>query len=52
MYIYAYIHACIGTAFALFNLSDDIGKGGGPMLVAMLVRTFGDRRYCINIELY
>eukprot|EP00596_Hydrurales_sp_CCMP1899_P005379 CAMPEP_0119043370 /NCGR_PEP_ID=MMETSP1177-20130426/21173_1 /TAXON_ID=2985 /ORGANISM="Ochromonas sp, Strain CCMP1899" /LENGTH=420 /DNA_ID=CAMNT_0007011311 /DNA_START=183 /DNA_END=1445 /DNA_ORIENTATION=+ len=40
-----------GTAFALFNLSDDIGKGGGPMLVAMLVRTFGDRRpaFCVGI---
>ena len=34
-----------GTAFALFNLSDDIGKGGGPVLVALLVRIFGDRRY-------
>lgn len=33
-----------GTAFALFNLSDDIGKGGGPVLVAMLVKAFGDRR--------
>lgn len=33
-----------GTAFALFNLSDDIGKGGGPVLVALLVRIFGDRR--------
>ena len=28
----------------LFNLSDDIGKGGGPVLVALLVRIFGDRR--------
>ena len=26
-----------GTAFALFNLTDDIGKGGGPLIVATLV---------------
>jgi len=26
-----------GTAFAFFNLTDDIGKGGGPWIVAALV---------------
>jgi sugar phosphate permease len=26
-----------GTAFAFFNLTDDIGKGGGPVIVAALV---------------
>ena len=40
-----------GTAFALFTLSDDIGKGGGPVVVAFLVNSFGDRRpaFCIGI---
>jgi predicted MFS family arabinose efflux permease len=34
-----------GTAFAFFNLTDDIGKGGGPVLVAALIRAFsGNRR--------
>lgn len=33
-----------GTAFALFNLTDDIGKGGGPALVALLVHGLGGRR--------
>lgn len=32
-----------GTAFALFNLTDDIGKGGGPVLVALMVRGLGGR---------
>jgi hypothetical protein len=40
-----------GTAFALFNLSDDIGKGGGPVLVALLVRIFGDRRYSAAVHI-
>ena len=26
-----------GTAFAFYNLTDDIGKGGGPWIVAALV---------------
>ena len=40
-----------GTAFALFTLSDDIGKGGGPVVVAFLVNMLGDRRpaFCIGI---
>ena len=33
-----------GTAFAFFNLTDDIGKGGGPVLVAYLIRVFGGNR--------
>jgi MFS-type transporter involved in bile tolerance (Atg22 family) len=37
-----------GTAFAFFNLTDDIGKGGGPVLVAALIRSFGGhRRYLL-----
>ena len=34
-----------GTAFAFFNLSDDLGKGGGPMVIASFVKVFGSRRY-------
>ena len=33
-----------GTAFALFNLTDDIGKGGGPVLVAALIKSFHGNR--------
>lgn len=30
-----------GTAFAFFTLTDDIGKGGGPVIVAALASTLG-----------
>ena len=33
-----------GVAFAAFNLCDDVGKGGGPYLVAYLVQLHGSRR--------
>ena len=33
-----------GVAFATFNLCDDVGKGGGPYLVAYLVKLHGSRR--------
>jgi hypothetical protein len=34
-----------GTAFAIFTLTDDIGKGAGPMLVVILIEAFdGERR--------
>lgn len=36
----------IGTAFAFFNLSDDLGKGAGPVLVVALIKACnGVRRY-------
>ena len=38
-----------GTAFALFTLSDDIGKGGGPAVVAFLVTSFGSRRPAFSV---
>jgi MFS-type transporter involved in bile tolerance (Atg22 family) len=28
---------CRGAAFALFNLSDDVGRGLGPLVVATIV---------------
>ena len=33
-----------GMAFALFALSDDVGKGAGPIAIAALVGHFGRRR--------
>ena len=42
--------AARGTAFALFNLSDDLGRGLGPLAVAILVEGFGGRRrpaFCV-----
>jgi len=38
-----------GTAFALFTLSDDIGKGGGPAVVAFLVNYYGNRRPAFSV---
>lgn len=38
-----------GIAFATFNLCDDIGKGGGPYLVAHLVKLHGSRRPAFNV---
>lgn len=38
-----------GAAFALFNLADDIGKGGGPVLVAYLVRIYGNRKPAFTV---
>ena len=34
-----------GTAFAFFNLADDLGKGAGPVLVVSLIQSCkGHRR--------
>ena len=34
-----------GTAFAFFNLADDLGKGAGPVLVVSLIKSCkGQRR--------
>jgi len=33
----------VGSAMALFSLSDDIGKGLGPPLVGILIINFGRR---------
>ena len=38
-----------GTAFAFFNLSDDIGKGGGPVIVAALASSLGSRQTAFNV---
>jgi hypothetical protein len=39
----------VGTAFAFFNLADDLGKGAGPVLVVALIKACdGSRRY-INL---
>ncbi len=39
-----------GTAFAVFALSDDIGKGLGPALVVLLINAYdGRRRPAFNI---
>jgi len=44
------VHACVlnvntpdlrGTAYAVYTLSDDLGKGIGPWLVAVLIKAFG-----------
>ena len=40
-----------GTAFAFFNLTDDIGKGGGPVLVAALIRGLGGHRRFLSIRI-
>jgi predicted MFS family arabinose efflux permease len=35
-----------GTAFSVFTLTDDIGKGLGPALVVLMIEDFhGNRRY-------
>jgi hypothetical protein len=33
-----------GTVFSFFNLTDDLGKGGGPYLIAKLTEALGSRR--------
>jgi MFS family permease len=38
-----------GVAFATFNLCDDVGKGGGPYLVAYLVKLHGSRRPAFSV---
>ncbi|GMI43357.1 hypothetical protein TrCOL_g9824 [Triparma columacea] len=37
-----------GTAFALLNTTDDIGKGAGPFLISVFVTAFGDRKAAFN----
>ena len=39
-----------GSAFALYTLTNDIGRGGGPVVVAGLVGVFGDRLTAYNIS--
>ena len=39
-----------GSAFAIFALTDDLGKGAGPFLVVLFIRACnGDRRAAFNI---
>lgn len=38
-----------GSAFALLNTTDDIGKGAGPFVIALMVTAFGDRRNAFNV---
>jgi len=33
-----------GTAFAIFGLTDDVGKGAGPVIVVALLKLFKDNR--------
>jgi len=40
-----------GSAFAIYNLTDDLGKGGGPVLVASLVHAFGNRQTAYNVSI-
>lgn len=38
-----------GTAFSVFTLTDDIGKGLGPALVVLMIEDFhGNRRYLLH----
>eukprot|EP00520_Triparma_pacifica_P006893 CAMPEP_0118632574 /NCGR_PEP_ID=MMETSP0785-20121206/520_1 /TAXON_ID=91992 /ORGANISM="Bolidomonas pacifica, Strain CCMP 1866" /LENGTH=445 /DNA_ID=CAMNT_0006523359 /DNA_START=67 /DNA_END=1401 /DNA_ORIENTATION=- len=37
-----------GSAFALLNTTDDIGKGAGPFLISVFVTAFGDRKAAFN----
>ena len=42
--------SCRGTAFAIFNLTDDLGKGVGPVFVVFLITLcHDDRRKAFNI---
>jgi len=42
-----------GTAFALFSLADDLGKGFGPFLVVLIIQgCHGNRRLAFNIVVY
>lgn len=39
-----------GTAFSVFTLTDDIGKGLGPALVVLIIQSYqGDRRTAFNV---
>lgn len=38
-----------GAAFALLNTTDDIGKGAGPFVIALMVTAFGDRQLAFNV---
>lgn len=38
-----------GSAFSLFNLTDDLGKGGGPVVIAALVLVLDSRRYSMFV---
>ena len=40
-----------GTAFAVFNLTDDLGKGLGPLLVDGMVRACNDKNAAYNISI-
>jgi MFS family permease len=38
-----------GQAFALYNTFDDLGRGFGPVLVAMMISRFGSRLPAFNV---
>ncbi|GMH92604.1 hypothetical protein TrST_g170 [Triparma strigata] len=38
-----------GAAFALLNTTDDIGKGAGPFVIALMVTAFKDRQIAFNV---
>lgn len=40
-----------GTAFAVFTLTDDLGKGLGPLMIVALIDAFGhNRRTAFNLD--
>eukprot|EP00743_Colponemidia_sp_Colp-15_P006698 GILK01007223.1.p1 GENE.GILK01007223.1~~GILK01007223.1.p1 ORF type:complete len:518 (-),score=43.92 GILK01007223.1:91-1593(-) len=38
-----------GTVFALYNIFDDLGKGFGPVVIAVLISSFGGRLFAFEI---
>ena len=38
-----------GTLFSVFNLTDDLGRGGGPYLISLLTEYSGSRRFSFSI---
>ena len=37
-----------GTLFSVFNLTDDLGRGGGPYLISLLTEYSGSRRFSFS----
>ena len=41
-----------GTAFSVFSLADDLGKGLGPFFASGLIVLFGRKQACSFVELW
>jgi len=42
-----------GTAFAVFTLTDDLGKGLGPLMIVALIDAFGhNRKSAFNLDVF